>query len=167
MDCSFLRALPHIGMCGRARKVTTDHPITDIHFRDAVPADRASVIALWAACGLTRPWNDPDHDFDLCLGGPASTVLVGTCREDVIASALVGHDGHRGTVYYVSVDPGRRGQDLGRLLMDAAEHWLVTRGIGKLNLLVRNENAKVHGFYQSLGYAVEPNTQFSKWLTPR
>lgn len=51
--------------------------------------------------------------------------------------------------------------------MAAAEDWLRARGAGKINLLVRNENARATGFYEALGYEVAPNTQLSKWLTPR
>ena len=30
---------------------------------EAEAADAGDVIALWQACGLTRPWNDPATDF--------------------------------------------------------------------------------------------------------
>ena len=36
--------------------------------------------------------------------------------------------------------------------MAAAEDWLRARGIAKLQLMVRGDNAKVHAFYESLGY---------------
>lgn len=146
--------------------MTKNQSASDIHFRDAVAADRDAVTALWAACGLTRPWNDAASDFDRALSGPSSTVLVGICADAVIASAMVGDDGHRGTVYYVSITPKQQGTDLGRRLMAAAEDWLRARGAGKINLLVRNENARATGFYEALGYDVEPNTQLGKWLTP-
>ena len=50
---------------------------------------------------------------------------------------MVGHDGHRGWVYYVAVDPVRRTQGHGRTIMNAAEDWLRRAGIAKLQLLVR------------------------------
>ena len=28
---------------------------------DITDADVPAIIALWQRCGLTRPWNDPDH----------------------------------------------------------------------------------------------------------
>ena len=54
---------------------------------------------------------------------------------------MVGHDGHRGWVYYVATDPDRRAKGYGRAIMDAAEDWLRAAGIAKLQLLVRRENA--------------------------
>ena len=115
--------------------------------------DRDAVIALWAACGLIRPWNDPAADFELALAGPASTILIFREGERIVASAMVGHDGHRGGLYYLAVDPARQGQGLGRRLMAEVEAWLRSRGVSKLNLLVRNENDAVIGFYEALGYS--------------
>jgi len=100
-------------------------------------ADIADVGALWQACGLTRPWNDPAADIALARRGPNSTVLIGRDGNAIVATAMVGHDGHRGWVYYVAVDPVRRTQGHGRTIMNAAEDWLRRAGIAKLQLLVR------------------------------
>jgi len=70
----------------------------------------------------------------------------------VLATAMVGHDGHRGSVYYLAVDPASQRQGLGRRLMADVEAWLRARGVPKLNLLVRTANAAVIGFYAALGY---------------
>ncbi len=59
---------------------------------------------------------------------------------------LVGHDGHRGWVYHVSVDPDHQRQDFGRGIMSAAEDWLRERGIEKMQLMVRSDNTKVQAF---------------------
>jgi ribosomal protein S18 acetylase RimI-like enzyme len=119
----------------------------------AEPQDRDAVIALWQACGLTRPWNDPAADFDLALAGPASEILLLHQSEALVGSVMVGHDGHRGSIYYLAVDPACRRQGLGRRLMQEAEAWLRERSVPKLNLLVRAENDGVVGFYRALGYA--------------
>ncbi len=144
-----------------------NHTLVPILFRPATPQDRAEITELWAACGLTRPWNDPASDFDFALSGPASTILAGTAEDQIIASAMVGHDGHRGCVYYVSVHPDHQGRGLGQLLMNEAETWLRDRGVPKLNLIVRSENEQVVGFYESIGYLAEPNTQMGKRLDTR
>ena len=80
---------------------------------------------------------------------------------------MVGHDGHRGWVYYVTVDPDRRDQGFGRAIMDAAEDWLRERGIQKLQLMVRKDNAQVHAFYKSIGYYNQETVTFAKWLDGR
>jgi ribosomal protein S18 acetylase RimI-like enzyme len=124
-------------------------------FREIGDGDVENVVALWERCGLTRPWNDPAKDIAFARQGPSSTILV--CGESpVTASAMVGHDGHRGMLYYVAVDPGHRQQGLGRAAVRAAEAWLGARGVWKINLLVRPENAAVKAFYERLGYEVNP-----------
>ena len=130
-------------------------------------ADVATVIALWQACGLTRPWNDPAADIALARRGPNSTILIGRADNTIVATAMVGHDGHRGWVYYVATDPDRRAKGFGRAIMDAAEDWLRAAGIAKLQLLVRRENARAGAFYQSIGYAEAQTIVFAKWLDGR
>jgi ribosomal protein S18 acetylase RimI-like enzyme len=130
-------------------------------------ADIADVIALWQRCGSTRPWNDPAGDIAQARRGEQSTVLVGKLSGVLVASVMVGHDGHRGWVYYVTVDPDRRHAGFGRAVMNAAEAWLRTRGILKLQLMVRKDNAKVHAFYQSIGYYNQETVTFAKWLDGR
>ncbi|WP_312015573.1 GNAT family acetyltransferase [Bradyrhizobium liaoningense] len=129
--------------------------------------DIENVVALWQRCGLTRPWNDPHADIALARRRDNSTVLVGREGNAILATVMVGHDGHRGWVYYVAVDPDRRARGLGRAIMAAAEDWLREAGIQKLQLLVRRENAQANAFYASLGFAESTSVMFAKWLDGR
>jgi ribosomal protein S18 acetylase RimI-like enzyme len=130
-------------------------------------ADIPEVIALWRRCGLTRPWNDPATDIAFARKGPNAAVLAGRNGGGIVASVLVGHDGHRGWVYYVAVDPDCRHKGYGRVVMDAAEDWLRGRGIEKLQLMVRPDNSPVQTFYQSLGYFEQERIIYAKWLDGR
>jgi ribosomal protein S18 acetylase RimI-like enzyme len=130
-------------------------------------SDIAEVIALWQRCGSTRAWNDPARDIALARQETNATVLLGRDDGILVASVLVGHDGHRGWVYYVTVDPEHRFKGYGRAIMTAAEDWLRARGIEKLQLMVRGDNARVHAFYQSLGYYDQERVVFAKWLDGR
>jgi ribosomal protein S18 acetylase RimI-like enzyme len=147
--------------------VAPEMPAAALSIAPIEDADVADVIALWQACGLTRPWNDPQADVALARRRPNSTVLIGRDADAIVATAMVGHDGHRGWVYYVAVDPDRRAQGLGRTIMNAAEDWLRQAGIAKLQLLVRRSNAKAGAFYQSLGYTEAETIVFAKWLDGR
>jgi ribosomal protein S18 acetylase RimI-like enzyme len=129
--------------------------------------DVAAVIELWRRCGLTRDWNDPAGDIALARRETNSTVLLGQSDGALVASVLVGHDGHRGWVYYVAVDPDSRNRGYGRAIMAAAEHWLRSRGVQKLQLMVRGDNAEVHAFYEALGYYHQERVTFAKWLDGR
>ncbi|WP_448187625.1 GNAT family acetyltransferase [Azospirillum sp. sgz301742] len=127
--------------------------------------DRDAVVALWRACNLVVPWNDPDSDIALCRSKPSNAVLlVGELDARVVASVMVGQDGHRGWLYYLAADPNHRGRGFGRALVAAAEDWLVARGMPKVHLLVRETNTAAQGFYERLGYARSPVTMMQKWL---
>ncbi|MDA7948437.1 MAG: GNAT family acetyltransferase [Hyphomicrobiaceae bacterium] len=132
--------------------------------REIGDSDVDAVAALWGRCALTRPWNDPHADIAFARSTDNSAILGGWLDGLLVASAMVGHDGHRGTVYYVSVDPDHQGHGFGRKLMDAAEAWLRDRSVWKLNLMVRASNREVVDFYNSLGYEIEERVNMSKWL---
>ncbi|MEA2872048.1 MAG: hypothetical protein QOH67_2024 [Hyphomicrobiales bacterium] len=134
-------------------------PITD--------ADVPAVIVLWQRCGLTRPWNDPAGDIAFARRGPNATILIGRADNAIAASAMVGHDGHRGWVYYVAVDPDHQKKDFGRAIMAAAEDWLRATGVEKVQLMVRPDNTGVKAFYDRLGYATQERVIYAKWLDGR
>jgi ribosomal protein S18 acetylase RimI-like enzyme len=77
---------------------------------------------------------------------------------------MVGHDGHRGWMYYVAVDPGMRRQGVGRALVQAGEEWLRERGVPKVHLMVRETNNAVVEFYARIGYDPMPRYNMQKWL---
>jgi ribosomal protein S18 acetylase RimI-like enzyme len=120
--------------------------------REIADDDIAETIALWNAAGVARPWNDPARDIAFARRDDHSTVLVGVEDGRIVASAMVGEDGHRGWVYYVAIALERQRSGFGRIMMQAAEDWLIKRGVWKVQLLVRADNAKVARFYEQLGY---------------
>ena len=123
-----------------------------LEIRDIADQDVPDVIALWNAAGVARPWNDPARDIAFARRDTHSTVLVGLDSGQIVASAMVGEDGHRGWVYYVAISPERQRSGLGRVMMQAAEDWLKQRGVWKVQLLVRADNAQAAKFYDQLGY---------------
>jgi ribosomal protein S18 acetylase RimI-like enzyme len=129
-------------------------------------ADEAAVIALWAACDLLRPWNDPHRDIERKLTVQPELFLVATAGGDVVGSVMAGYDGHRGWVNYLAVAADHRRDGLGRRLMAAAETVLLTLGCPKLNIQVRAGNSAVVAFYEALGYAVDDVVSLGKRLIP-
>lgn len=91
-------------------------------------------------------------------------MLAARDGDRLVATVMVGHDGHRGWFYYVAVDPGHRRGGIGRTVMAAAQDWLRRRGVAKAELLIRPENAAVQRFHEALGYGVEPRTVMSRWF---
>ena len=135
-------------------------PITD--------ADIDAVVALWLDCDLTKPWNDPRADIAQARRSGSADILV--ARDDagrVLATVMVGDDGHRGWLYYVAVTPKLQGSGLGRRMIAAGEDWMRARGIQKSQLIIRATNTKVRGFYETLGYVEQPRVMMSRWLDGR
>lgn len=121
-------------------------------------------VELWRDCGLTRPWNEPTADLARARGGPSSSVLAAVADGQLLGTVMVGHDGHRGWVYYLAVQRDHRGNGLGRELMNAAESWLHERGIPKLQLMVRADNVAIIKFYERLGYADQQVAVLGRFL---
>jgi ribosomal protein S18 acetylase RimI-like enzyme len=128
--------------------------ISEIEFRSMTDEDVTAVTALWKSCGLTRAWNNPEKDIAFARGKAHSDILVGSIKGTVVASIMVGHDGHRGSFYYVAVEPCHQRHGIGAQLIRAGEKWLKERGVWKVNLLIRQENAGIQDFYRRLGYEV-------------
>ncbi|MBU65617.1 MAG: GNAT family acetyltransferase [Cupriavidus sp.] len=130
------------------------------------PADETVVVDLWQACGLTRPWNDPHKDIARKLTTQPELFQVGEIDGRLMATAMIGYDGHRGWVYYLAVDPQYQGRGYGRMLMARAEALLIERGCPKINLLVRDTNDAVLAFYDRLGYGRDAAVSLGKRLIP-
>lgn len=93
----------------------------DVQISELVDANIEAVIDLWRRCNLTRPWNDPADDIAQSRRADNSAVLVGREGGAIVASIMVGFDGHRGWVYYLAVDPDQQRRGLGRVMMLVAE----------------------------------------------
>jgi ribosomal protein S18 acetylase RimI-like enzyme len=135
-----------------------------MHIESLSPSEFGAAVALWRDAGLARPWNDPEDDLRRAIAGPSSTILAGREGDELVATAMVGHDGHRGWVYYLAVRPDRRSHGHGRAMMRACENWLAARDVLKINLMVRTENDAVLAFYRALGYGHDDVVVMSKRL---
>lgn len=135
--------------------------------RAFTPADTEAVVELWQDCELTRPWNDPHKDIARKLSVSPDLFWLG-CDADgrIIASIMVGYDGHRGWINYLAVHPAHQRRGHARQLMQRAEQVLSELGCPKLNLQVRAGNEAVIAFYESLGYADDRTLSLGKRLIP-
>jgi ribosomal protein S18 acetylase RimI-like enzyme len=132
----------------------------------ATQEDRDAVIDLWTRCGLTVPHNPPAGDFEMAIGKPGSDILVTRQDDRTVGTVMVGHDGHRGWIYYLAVDPEYRHQGLGERLVRAAEAWLQDRGVRKIQLMVRSSNHGVLDFYRAIGFEQSDVVVMQRWLDP-
>jgi ribosomal protein S18 acetylase RimI-like enzyme len=128
--------------------------------------DEDAVVALWRACDLVRPWNDPTRDIARKLTVQRELFLVGSVDGALVASAMAGYDGHRGWVNYLAVDPGHQRHGHARVLMAEIERLLLELGCPKVNLQVRDGNDDAMAFYASLGYARDRAVSLGKRIIP-
>ena len=132
--------------------------------RDYVPADQDGVLSLWEQCNLGGR-NDPVCDIAIKLKAGNGWFLVGEMAGDIVATVMVGYDGHRGWINYLAVTPEYQSHGYGRQIMNRAEVLLRDLGCPKINLQVRKSNLAVLDFYRKLGFEVDEVVSMGKRLT--
>ena len=137
-----------------------------MEIRQYEDSDRQQVIALWKELELVVPWNDPDKDIDRKLSVDPNTFFVGEVGGELMATMMVGYDGHRGWVNYLAVSLSQQRRGYASKLMAYAEEILIAKGCPKLNLQVRGTNKKVLRFYESIGYIDDRAVSLGKRLIP-
>ncbi len=125
-----------------------------MRLRKLTIADYPEIIKLWKRAGL--PYKPKGRDSrqhlaremaaspDLFIGAFDGKLLVGS----IIAS----HDGRKGWLNRVAVDPDYRRQGLARMLTLAGERALRRHGIRIFGLLIHSYNQASLQLAQSLGY---------------
>lgn len=127
-------------------------------------SDESALIDLWSKCELIRPVNDPTKDIRRKLAVNPEWFLVGILDRKLIASVMVGYEGHRGWINYLAVHPEHRLRGHGRQIMAEAERLLRAAGCPKINLQVRTNNQAVITFYERIGFRVDDVISFGKRL---
>jgi ribosomal protein S18 acetylase RimI-like enzyme len=134
-----------------------------VKIRPYQESDEEAVIALWRECGMLR-WSDPRRDIARKMAVNPEWFLVGESGGRVVATCMVGYEGHRGWINFLAVKPGLQGSGHGRALMSEAERILRGVGCAKINLQVRATNKKVIKFYRKLGFGTEDLINMGKRL---
>jgi ribosomal protein S18 acetylase RimI-like enzyme len=127
-------------------------------------ADEGAVIALWHACNLVVPWNDPARDIALKMQVNPELFLVAVEGTRIVGTVMAGYEGHRGQINYLGVLPELRRRGIGQLLMQEAEARLRVLNCPKINLMVRTTNTEVIEFYQRIGFKLDPVVCLGKRL---
>jgi len=134
-------------------------------------ADHDRVIALWRRAGLTttRPQgrDAPDAFEREMAAGRAILLGVESDAGALIGVVLATHDGRKGWINRLAVDPDHRRDGMGRRLIEAAERALEAEGILVIAALVEGHNRDSLAFFQAAGYSLHPDVRYlSKRATP-
>ncbi len=71
----------------------------------------------------------------------------------VIGAVLCGHDGRRGYLHHLAVDPGYRGKGLGTTLTTKCLAGLADAGIQRCNIFIFAENEEGKAFWHRTGWS--------------
>jgi ribosomal protein S18 acetylase RimI-like enzyme len=134
-----------------------------IQYQDA--NHRGQVIQLWDMIfAYQAPHNDPALTIDKKLLKKDELFFVAEADGVVFGTAMAGYDGHRGWLYVIAVHPDSRSMGIGSALVKHAEQALAEKGCCKVNLQILSSNQTTSGFYEKLGYQVEPRISMGKLL---
>jgi ribosomal protein S18 acetylase RimI-like enzyme len=123
-----------------------------------------AVIDLWKKCNLIVPQNDPVEDVQKKVDFQPKLFFVALLNDKVIGSVMVGYEGHRGWINYLTVLPNCQRRGYGRELVKKAINELKRLGCLKVNLQVRRSNISAVGFYKHLGFEEDDVVSLGKRL---
>ena len=70
----------------------------------------------------------------------------------IVGAVLCGHDGRRGLIYHLAIEPEYRRQAVGKRLVEECLNALCTAGIKRALLLVAKDNASGRAFWHRCGW---------------
>jgi ribosomal protein S18 acetylase RimI-like enzyme len=135
-----------------------------IEIRPFVIEDTDQVLEVWSLAGMTTPERNPRADIQKKLRHSPESFFVGTLEGKVVATVMVGYDGHRGWIYSLAVRPDLQRKGIGSQMMEEAENWLRQQGCPRAKLQIDEARSDVAGFYKKLGYEVQPLVSMAKWF---
>lgn len=118
------------------------------------PADIRPTLMMLTLCegvGM-RSADSPAALRRFLLRNPGLSVVAVQGRR-IVGCAFVGHDGRRGYLHHVAVDPACRRAGLGRRIVDLALGRLQVLGIEKVHCDVFRTNRAALRFWRSAGWA--------------
>jgi Acetyltransferases len=124
-----------------------------IEIREFTQSDYDSALALWQRCeGVGLSEADSPCAIGRFLERNPGLSYVALEAGQVIGAVLGGHDGRRGFIYHLAVDPQHRHQGIGGKLAQAALDSLRAAGIQKVHIMVYQNNETGLAFWQSEGW---------------
>jgi ribosomal protein S18 acetylase RimI-like enzyme len=88
---------------------------------------------------------------DFLERNPANS-FVAVAEGKIAGTVLGGHDGRRGYLYHLAVDPGYRNSGIGKKMAAAATDRLRSLGIGKCHIMIYKKNAFGRKIWRRLGW---------------
>ena len=107
------------------------------------------VLALWQECHLSNEAEDSRNEVEFLLRSSQGTGFVAEMNGIIVGAVLCGSDGRYGYIHHLAVSVRMRRQGLGKLLVSKCIQFVQCRNI---IILVRNDNAAAHAFWDHLQF---------------
>jgi len=119
--------------------------------------DYEAALRVWQRVdGIEIAEGDDQQGIAQFLARNPGLSRVATIGSAVIGVALCGHDGRRGHIYHLAVDPHYQGRGLGRRLLHECLDGLRRAGLERAIILVANDNPRGRGFWLRYGWEEIP-----------
>src|SRR5882724_2516461 len=124
-----------------------------IKIREFSINDYDAAIELWQRVeGLEIAEGDDRKGVAQFLARNPGLSRVATDGSAIVGVALCGHDGRRGHVYHLAVDPAYQGRGLGKRLLDESLADLRRTGVKRVIIMVADDNASGRQFWKRSGF---------------
>jgi len=111
------------------------------------------VYSLWESCdGIGLSSADSQPRIRMYLERNPGLSLIAYDGQTVVGTILCGHDGRRGYIHHLAVQPDYRRQGIGRLLVDKSIAALQSSGIQKCHLFIYHDNTSGIEFWEGIGW---------------
>jgi ribosomal protein S18 acetylase RimI-like enzyme len=125
----------------------------EVQTREFRIEDYDAAVELWQRLeGLDVAEGDDRETIRGFLGRNPGLSRVATSESKVIGAVLCGHDGRRGYIYHLAVDPAYQGRGLAWRLIDECIAGLKRAGLQRANILVANDNLRGLEFWRRCGW---------------
>ena len=124
-----------------------------IEIREFSINDYDAAIELWQRVeGLEIAEGDDRESIAQFLARNPGLSRVATHGSAIVGVALCGHDGRRGHIYHLAVDPAYQGRGLGKRLLDESFADLRRTGVKRVIIMVADDNSSGREFWKRSGY---------------
>lgn len=116
--------------------------------------DYVQVRALWMTIKgfAIRSIDDSREGVERFLRRNPTTSVVAVEDQKVVGAILCGHDGRRGCLYHVCVDPDYRRRGIGKAMVVFCMDALKKEKINKVSLIAFTKNDIGNAFWHSVGW---------------
>ncbi|HUE73958.1 MAG TPA: GNAT family N-acetyltransferase [Pirellulaceae bacterium] len=118
--------------------------------------DYEAAMRLWnASPGVNA--NETAEEFARILARNPGMSFCVRAGGQLIGAVFCGHDGHRGFLYHLAVEPAYRQQGIARLLVDRCLARLAEEGIRRVSIHLFTDNDGGAAFWRQTGWRARPN----------